>query len=147
MKSAGNSQTPTTPSSDGNFSTEQKQKTVLFFSRLQLIYGNRFSIQWSDEKTLRLARREWAKQIDELSWPQIEKALERAKGKLMAGDGDFYWPDVGRILGLAKDASGAAQRVFPRALPEGEATKQARKSTGRKGMAGVWSVLGGGHAG
>lgn len=147
MQSADSSQTPTTPSSVGNFSREQKQKTVLFFSRLQLIYGNRFSIQWGDEQTLRLARREWAKEIDELSWPQIEKALERAKGKLMAGDGDFYWPDVGRILGLAKDASGAAQRLFPKALPEGEATKQARRTAGRKGMAGVWSLMGGGHAG
>lgn len=147
MQSAGSSQTPTTPSSGGNFSREQKQKTVLFFSRLQLIYGNRFSIQWGDEQTLRLARREWAKEIDELSWPQIEKALERAKSKLMAGDGDFYWPDVGRILGLAKDASGAAQRLFPKALPEGEATKRARRTAGLKGMAGVWSLMGGGHAG
>lgn len=147
MQSAGNSQTPTTPSSGGSFSREQKQKTVLFFSRLQLIYGNRFSIQWSDEKTLMLARREWAKEIDELSWPQIEKALERAKARLISGDGDFYWPDVGRILGLAKEASGAAQRLFPRALPEGEVTKQARKTAGRKGMAGIWSVMGGGHAG
>lgn len=146
MQSAGSSQTPITPSNDSSFSREQKQKTVLFFNRLQLIYGNRFSIQWPDEKTLMLARREWAMEVDRLSWPQLETALERAKGKLISGEGDYYWPDVGRILGLAKDASGAAQRTFPRALPEGETTKQLRRKAGRKCMADIKAMMGGSHA-
>lgn len=95
---------------------------------------------------MRLARREWAGQIDGLSWEQLDTALGRAKAKLMAGDGDFYWPDVGRILGLARDSHSAAHRVFRAALPEGDGVKQARRQAGRKGMARIWATLGGGHA-
>lgn len=120
---------------------------MFFFSRLQLIYGARFATQWPDERTVQLARREWAGQIDQLSWPELETALERAKHRLVDGDGDFYWPDVGRILGLARDVRCAAHRVFQRALPEGQGLKRARQAAGRQGMAQVWSVMGGGgHA-
>lgn len=132
---------------DGDrFSQEQRRKTVLFFNRLRLIYGHRFTLQWSDEKTLRLARREWAGEVDALSWEQLEMALGRAKEKLIEGDEDFYWPDVGRILGLAKTRHPAAHRRFRRSLPEGEAVKQNRRKAGRKGMARLKALLGGNHA-
>lgn len=94
-----------------------------------------------------LARREWAGEVDSLSWDELEKALSRAKAKLMAGDDDFYWPDVGRILGLSREGACAAHRRFQRSLPESDAVKQSRQNAARKGMAGVWSMLGGGHAG
>ena len=103
-------------------------------------------MQWPDEKTIRLARREWAGEVDALSWEQLETALSRAKVKLIEGDGDFYWPDVGRILGLARDRKSAAHRAFQPALPEGDTVKQSRRKAARKGMARVWSILGGGHA-
>jgi hypothetical protein len=147
LQCRGSSQTPTTQCRTGdNFTREQKQKTVLFFNRLQLIYGNRFTVQWPDEKTVMLGRREWAHQIDELTWDQVGQALERAKAKLIAGDGDYYWPDVGRILGLAKDNRCAAYQVFDVALPEGDGVKQARQKAGRQGMSGVWALMGAGHA-
>lgn len=128
------------------FSQEQKRKTVLFFNRLQLIYGHRFTIQWSDEKTLRLARREWAAEIDELSWDELERALSQAKSKLIEGAEDFYWPDVGRIIGLAREDSRAAHKSFPPALPESDSVKQSRHKAAQRGMARVWAMLGGGHA-
>ena len=119
---------------------------MFFFSRLQLIYGARFSAQWPEEQSLQHARREWAGHIDRLTWPELELALERAKNRLVEGDTDFYWPDVGRILGLGKSSRCAAHRVFQPALPEGDSLKQARRVKGRKAMAGIWSVLGGRHA-
>lgn len=147
LQSSDNSPIQTTHSSTGDrFSEEQKRKTVLFFNRLQLIYGHRFTVQWPDEKTIRLARREWAGEVDALSWEQLETALSRAKGKLIEGDGDFYWPDVGRILGLARDRKSAAHQTFQPALPEGDTVKQSRRKAARKGMARVWSILGGGNA-
>jgi len=119
---------------------------VLFFSRLQLIYGHRFTVQWPDEKTIKLARREWAHEIDTLTVDEIEKALQRAKARLIEGDGDFYWPDVGRILGLAREHRAAAHKAFQPALPAGEAVVTARRKMARKGLAKAWQALGGAHA-
>lgn len=119
---------------------------MLFFSRLQLIYGHRFTVQWPDEKTIKLARREWAHEIDALTVDELEKALRRAKAKLIEGDGDFYWPDVGRILGLARENRTEAHKAFPPALPAGEAVVSARRKMARKGMAKAWQALGGAHA-
>ncbi|WP_339624361.1 hypothetical protein [uncultured Marinobacter sp.] len=147
LQSSDNSPIRTTRSGTGDrFTQEQKAKTVLFFNRLQLIYGRRFGVQWPDEKTLRLARREWAGEIDALSVEQLETALARAKRRLIEGDADFYWPDVGRILGLARERRSAAHRVLPPALPEGECVRRARQQAARRGMARVWQVLGGAHA-
>ena len=103
-------------------------------------------MQWPDEQTVKLARREWAKDLDELTWDELEKALNRAKAKLMAGDDDFYWPDVGRIVGLARDNRTAAYHAFPPASPQSDAQVSARRRAGRKAMAGVWAALGGSHA-
>lgn len=128
------------------FTAEQKRKALLFFNRLRLIYGHRFTLHWPDEETVKLARREWAKDLDELTWEELESALSRAKARLMAGDGDFYWPDVGRIVGLARDKRTAAYQVFDRALPVGKEQVSQRRKAGRKGMAGVWAVLGGSYA-
>ena len=119
---------------------------MFFFNRLQLIYGHRFTVQWPDEKTIKLARREWAHEVDALSVDELEKALQRAKAKLIEGDGDFYWPDVGRILGLAKEHRAAAHKGFQPALPAGEAVVSARRKMARKGMAKAWQALGGAHA-
>ena len=147
LQSRGNSQTPTTQSTTGDrFTQEQKAKAVLFFSRLQLIYGHRFTVQWPDEKTIKLARREWAHEIDTLTVDEIEKALQRAKAKLIEGDGDFYWPDVGRILGLARDNRAAGHKPFQPALPAGEAVVNARRKMARKGLAKARQALGGVHA-
>ena len=119
---------------------------MFFFNRLQLIYGHRFTVQWPDEKTIKLARREWAHEVAALSVDELEKALQRAKAKLIEGDGDFYWPDVGRILGLAKEHRAAAHKAFQPALPAGEAVVSARRKMARKGMAKAWQALGGAHA-
>ena len=72
--------------------------------------------------------------------------MERTKNRLVEGDTDFYWPDVGRILGLGKSSRCAAHSVLQPALPEGDSLKQDRRVKGRKAMAVIWSVLGGRHA-
>src|SRR5690554_3965022 len=46
------------------FTADQKRKALLFFGRLRLIYGHRFTMQWPDEQTVKLARREWAKDLE-----------------------------------------------------------------------------------
>lgn len=128
------------------FTAEQKRKAILFFDRLRLIYGHRFAVHWPDEETVILARREWAKDLDVLTWGELESALDRAKARLMAGDGDFYWPDVGRIVGLAKEKRTAAYHVFERALPVGREQIAQRRKAGRKGMVNVRALLGGAYA-
>lgn len=148
MRSVGSLPTRNTPSRTGDdVSEEQKQRTILFFSRLKLIYGKRFLVQWPDAETLRKARREWAGQVSRYSWAELERALEITKQALVDGDPDFYWPDIGRILGVARARTRAAHRVFQRALPEGEGVKRARLEAGRQGMAQIRQLMGGGHAG
>lgn len=148
MRSGSISQTRNTHTTTGPdpYTDDEKQKTVLFFNRLVLIYGKRFEIQWPDEKTLKKGKKEWAREIGKLSWQEIEQALARAKQRLIDGDGDYYWPDIGRILGLARDSRCAAHRVFRRALPEGDCLKQARRAAGHKGLSQVWAAMRGGHA-
>jgi len=148
LRSADSSQTPSTHSTTGEdqFTKEQKAKTVMFFGRLQLIYGHRFAVQWPDEVTVRRARREWAMEIDRLTWEQLQKALNAAKAKLMDGDPDYYWPDVGRILALGLENRSPAHKPFKPGLPVTEDVKAARKVAGQRHMGKIWQMMGGRHA-
>ncbi|NWO05806.1 MAG: hypothetical protein HLX50_08965 [Alteromonadaceae bacterium] len=119
---------------------------MAFFSRLQLIYGHRFTVQWPDEVTMRRARREWAVEIDRLTWEQLQKALDATKAKLTEGDPDYYWPDVGRILALGLDNRSPAHKPFKPGLPVTEEVKAARKAAGQRHMGKIWQMMGGRHA-
>lgn len=64
----------------------------------------------------------------------------------MAGDREYYWPDVGRILALGREQRSPAHRVFRPVLPEPDAVRRARMEQGRRHMARIWEVMGGRHA-
>lgn len=101
---------------------------------MRLIYGGRFSHQFPDEDSLRLARREWARQIGGFSDEELARALERTKRRLAEGDQEVYWPDIGLVLSLARDRRRNLHQVFPSRLPEPDWLKERRRTISRKGM-------------
>lgn len=112
-----------------------------FFSRLRLIYGSRFSSQFATEDAVRFARREWAKQIGRYSDEELAMALDRVKQRLVKQDSQFYWPDVGAVLSLARTRISAAHKVRRPALPEPEQVMEARREVGRRGMKRIRAML------
>ena len=90
---------------DAGPSEETKAKAQAFFARLVTVYGeSRTKTLWRNQEQFRLTRREWADRVGELSWEQLETVFRRLKDRLEAGDPDFYWPDVARVLRLAQDS-------------------------------------------
>jgi len=77
-------------------------------------------------------RREWAKTIGGLSMDQLESIFDRLKEKLAAGDKDYHWPDIARMLALLNEGkTKAAHRVFPPGLPEPAWRKEQRRVVGK----------------
>lgn len=55
---------------------------------------------WPDEKTLRLAKMEYAKTIGRFSREQIHEAFEAVKRERQAFNEKLDWPSVDAILGI-----------------------------------------------
>lgn len=130
------SHTPSTTSDGdglGEFSTEEKAKTVMFFARIQTAYGaGRFRTIARSEEELRLIRREWAKEIGLYSIDQLNRAIDRLKQRLIAGDQEYRYPDVAKILALASEPeTHPSHRLFPKTLPEPEWKRAERRKAGR----------------
>ena len=89
-------------STTSGFSLEHAERSVTFFARLITIYGTgRAKTLWgSSDEQLKLMRREWASQIGKYSHDQIEEILFLLKERISAGDPDFKFPDVAKILAL-----------------------------------------------
>jgi hypothetical protein len=135
--SHGSSPTLITPGRTSNaprFTPEQIDKTSAFFARIVTIYGrSRAKTLWgnSDEQ-FQIMRREWAKTIGGLSMDQLESIFDRLKEKLAAGDKDYHWPDIARMLALLNEGkTKAAHRVFPPGLPEPAWRKEQRRVVGK----------------
>ena len=129
---------PTPKTSDDKprgFSDVEIQATKYFFGRLRTIYGaGKFNQQWPTEADLRLARREYAKEIGRHTKEEIDQALEHAKKQKTNGDPHFEWPDISRILAGAKRYACAAHREYLPPPPESEEKKQARLLRAEKGI-------------
>lgn len=65
------------------------------------LYGaSKMDVTWPDEKTLKLAKMEYAKAIGKFSREQIHEAFEQVKRERQAGNERFDWPNVDAILGV-----------------------------------------------
>lgn len=108
----------------------------MFFARLPLVFGrSKCHALWKSAEDLQLVRREWAPLIGEFSLADLERALDKAKKHRVSGDPDFQWPDVAKLLSLAKQhAEVAAHRLAPRALPEPDWAREKRRESGARHM-------------
>lgn len=69
--------------------------------RMLNLYGAaKMNSVWPDEKTLRLAKMEYAKTIGKFSREQINDAFEAVKREKQAYNEKFEWPNVDAILGI-----------------------------------------------
>ncbi|OEY66817.1 hypothetical protein [Marinobacter sp. X15-166B] len=120
-------------SDDSGFTDEQIEKTTAFFARIVTIYGrSRAKTLWGDSADqFRLMRREWAGVIGSISLDQAEVIFARLKDRLATGDPEYKWPDVPKIIGLAKSPqTNPAHKEFAKALPEPEWRKEQRRQVG-----------------
>ncbi|MGP4843339.1 hypothetical protein ACTXGQ_04335 [Marinobacter sp. 1Y8] len=137
MNSISTSQTPATPSTTGinhAFTEEQKQKTTIFFSRIRTIYGRgKTSSLWgASDDQLKVMRKEWAREIDRFTFQEIDIIFERLRGRVAKQDPDFEWPDIPKIMGLARtNCKPKAHQLLPKGLPEPEDVKRRRLERGK----------------
>lgn len=112
MQSLGQPETTTRPSTS-EFTDHERDSTAYFFLRLQNLYGSRYTAQFPEQEDIRLAKREWARQIGRYTRDQIHQMFEDVKRIQAAGDRKlaerFDWPNVGAILAL--HAQGWEHRV------------------------------------
>ena len=124
------------------FSDVEIQASKYFFARLRTIWGaGKFNQQWPTEEDMRLARREYAKEIGRHTKDEIDAALEHAKKQKANGDPEFEWPDISRILSGAKRYACAAHRVYIPPPPESEEKKQARLLRAERGITELKRIL------
>lgn len=68
--------------------------------RLRAVYPTKFDAHYRTEQEIRIAKREWAKVLGGYSREQIDSMFSEVKRHQIAGDRDFDWPEIGRIVGL-----------------------------------------------
>lgn len=83
------------------FSEAERDATAYFFLRLKNIYGGKYLAAYPDEESVRLAKREWAKQIGQYSREDIDRMFDMVKQQQAKGDEEYQWPNIGLILGAA----------------------------------------------
>lgn len=90
-------------------------------------------------------RREWAGTISKLSLEQMEALFGKLKERLSAGDPDYKWPEIPRMLALLNEQKvKAANQVFKPGLPEPAWRKAQRRIVGRIASQTAIAVLRGG---
>ena len=104
---------------------------MLFFGRLKFIYSGTWETVYPDERTLQLARREWADQITQFSFDELAKGLDKLKERMVNHDPDYAWPNIGKILGLVRDQKDAQLALCHKPFPESKKLTQAQKELGK----------------
>jgi len=86
----------------GEVDEYSKNLTVYFFNRLKDIYITKFSQSFKTEIALKTARREWAKDIGELSKDQVDIGMDKVKKLCSSGNKDFEWPNIALTIGVCR---------------------------------------------
>ncbi len=129
------------------FTREELDKTNAFFARIVTIYGQaRASTLWGkSSEQLKVMRREWASTISKLSFDDMETLFGKLKARLAAGDPDYKWPEIPKMLALLNEQKvKAAYQVFKPGLPEPAWRKAQRRVVGRIASQTALAVLRGG---
>ena len=136
----------------GQLTSDQRDSVAYFFLRLANVYGSKYLQQWPNEEAIKLAKREWATQIGAYGRSQIDAMFNYTKSQLVAGEPDWQWPEIGRILGCANQSW--EHKRIERAEEEwrgirnewrlGDLTKQERrKQAAKRELAKMKSLFGG----
>ncbi|SOB76162.1 hypothetical protein SAMN04488490_1839 [Marinobacter sp. LV10R510-11A] len=129
------------------FTREQLDKTNAFFARIVTIYGQgRAKTLWGNSsEQLKVMRREWASTISKLSLDDMEALFGKLKKRLAAGDPDYKWPEIPRMLALLNEQKRkAAYQVFQPGQPEPAWRSAQRRVVGRIASQTAIAVLHGG---
>jgi len=125
---------------------EQIDATIAFFNRVGAVYGKSKAetLVGKSEEALKAVRLEWIELVGNLRAEHVDYIFHRLKIKLANEDPYFFWPDVGRILGLLKENKrSGAHKEFDKGLPEPEWRKEQRLELGRLASRTCMAVMNG----
>lgn len=98
---------------------EQIQIVGYFFARLRVIYGNQYAVNYPDETTEKLAKREYAREICSVTPEKLAKGFEVLHKQRQTNAEAWKYLDIDKIIGLIKNGAEGVSRP-----PSIEATKQ-----------------------
>ncbi len=70
--------------------------------KLKNIYGNTYDARYPDEEAVKMAKREYGKQIGRHTREAIHEAYEELKRLKQGGGKEYQFPDPDLVLGLMK---------------------------------------------
>jgi hypothetical protein len=123
--------------------TEWELKQVnAFFALIRSAYPRQFDTEFGDVQVLNHAKRFWMRDILDLTQEQMDKGFKDLRKRRVQGDEDFKWPDIGRVIGLCRNAAkrDPAHKPFPkldRLAPSREA-----KQVGREALSNLKAMVG-----
>ena len=82
---------------------QQKDSVVYFFLRLKLTYGNQYSVNMPDEKTESLIKREYARQVFNLTRQKIDKGFDSLHKMRQSDPEKWRFMDIDQVIGVIKN--------------------------------------------
>lgn len=79
---------------------QQRDSTAYFFLRLRSVYGAEYLRHFPDDESVRLAKREWFRQIGQYDRQAIDEMFDFVKTERMRGSNEYLWLDIGNVLAI-----------------------------------------------
>lgn len=98
---------------------EQIQIVGYFFARVRVIYGNQYAINYPDETTEKLAKREYAREICSVTPEKLAKGFDVLHKQRQTNPEAWKFLDIDKIIGLVKNGAEGVSRP-----PSIESTRQ-----------------------
>lgn len=119
------------------FTDHERDITGYLFAKLIVLYANSFYLVYPSDKEVRLAKREYAKQIGKFSREQVDAAIGLLARLAISPERDnkiYREPNIPVILALMEEAvkCDRAHQLFLPEPPESKEEKEARLELGRK---------------
>lgn len=73
-----------------------------FFARLRAIYANQYTVNYPDERTEMYAKREYARQICDITRERMDEGFEALHQQRQQNHEDWKYLDLDKIIGLIK---------------------------------------------
>lgn len=130
------------PIGSDQLTKEQRTAVGYFFARLKAADPIEYDRMMPDQKTEAILKREYAYYIASQSRESIDLGLTYWHEQRQAGNPDFRYLNIDRILGLINESGGcAAHRYFLPAPAETKEEIEARKAVGREKMQSIMGLF------
>jgi hypothetical protein len=131
------------PIGSDQMTPDQAKLVGYFFFRLKACDPIEYDRMMPDPKTEAIIKREYAGYILSLNREKIDRGFAYWHDRRQAGDPDYRFMNIDRLLGLVNDSSAgvAAHKYFLPSPPETAEQLAARKAIGREKMKSITSIF------